>query len=77
MDTRCHGAVARGPDSEMSRAAITNRVEDERKGGRVLAAARIVEVIGGPRRRPVGENPEQPALLYRSIHLVFRKIGKA
>jgi hypothetical protein len=41
----------------------------------VLAAARIVKVIGGTGRRPVGENTDQLALAYRRIHLVFRKIG--
>ena len=43
----------------------------------MLAAAGIVEMISGPRRTPVRQNPYEPPFFNAPLHLIFRQIGKA
>jgi hypothetical protein len=42
-----------------------------------LATARIIEMIAGERRTPVGKNADELAIGDKTLHVCFRKIGKA
>jgi len=42
--------------------AVTQRVDDQRKGSRCLAATRVVKMISAPGRRPFAEHPDELAL---------------
>ena len=41
-----------------------------------MAAARVIEMIAGARRAPVGKNTHETTGLDRCFHLIFRKVAK-
>lgn len=56
--------------------AVSQRRDHERERRRRLTTARILEVIAGKRRRPVGENANEPTFLNIHINQVFRQMRK-
>lgn len=56
---------------------VAKRIDHQRKCGRMLLAARVVEVISGERWAPLLQNLNKFSRLYIILHPVFRYAGDA
>ena len=68
--------VDRSAWRQMRLPAIAKRLDHEREGRRVLAAAWVVKVIRRARRAPVRQHPDQLPLLDCGFHLILGKVGE-
>jgi hypothetical protein len=61
----------------LGRPPPAQRLDQQAERRRVLAAARVVEVVAGEGRAPVGEDANQAAVGEVGVHLVLGQVGEA